>query len=115
MQLEMQPDLFSWRPVAPPASGSMQRPWTARDKERLAALYLEGNMPDVAAIARALGRSYSNVACQASRMGLAFTKRGVNAKMRRCIRQCGRDFWSEGFENRVCPTCKRSREYLECA
>ncbi len=110
-----QPDLFSWCQSAAPTRGDAPKPWTARDKDQLAALYLEGNMPDVAAIARALGRSYSNVACQASRMGLSFTRRGANAKMRRCIRQCGRSFWSEGFENRVCPTCKRSREYLECA
>ncbi|MCK1452835.1 hypothetical protein IVB36_18480 [Bradyrhizobium sp. 35] len=46
MQLEVhQPDLFSWRPVAPPAGSNTQTPWTPRDKERLAALYLEGNMP----------------------------------------------------------------------
>ena len=114
MQLEQQPDLFSWRQVAPPASGET-KPWTDHDRDRLAAMYLDGTMPDVAAIARALGRSYSNVACQAPRMGLSFTRRGANAKMRSCIRQCGRSFWSESFSNRVCPPCKRSREYLECA
>lgn len=107
--------LLEWRPAPPTIPAKTAPGWTQQDLDRLVALYTDGDMPDVAAIAKRLGRTYSMVACQASRLGLSFMKRGAQAKLRPCIRQCGRSFWSESFSNRVCPTCKRSKEYLECA
>jgi hypothetical protein len=114
--MQHQLNLLEWRdPTPPPMETASIKPWTPSDRDRLVSMYLDGDMPDVAAIAAALGRSYSNVASMASRTGLSFTRRGENAKLRRCMRQCGRDFWSESFSNRICPSCKRSKEYLECA
>lgn len=92
----MQLSLLEWRPAPPIIPAKTVAPaWTQQDLDLLVALYTDRDMPDVAAIAKRLGRTYSMVACQASRMGLSFTKRGTQSKLRQCIRQCGRSFWSE--------------------
>jgi hypothetical protein len=111
----MQLDLLDWQQPAPAltAAGKFV-PWPQKDVDKLVELYVAADVPDIETIAAKLGKTYSCVASQASRMGLAFTRRGAAAKMRKCIVQCGRSFWSEHVGNRICPTCKRG-DLMECA
>jgi hypothetical protein len=110
----MQLSLLDWqqKPAAPTKSAAAE--WTPKEIGRLVELYIEYDYPDVAEIAQRLGKTYAQVASMASRMGLSFTRRGEDAKLRRCL-PCGKDFWSESRSNRICMTCKRSKDYMECA
>lgn len=109
----MQLDLLAWQSPRKPAPAKTTD-WTQQELDRLVELYADSDVPDVAEIAAKLGKTYSMVASMASRMGLAHTRRGEDAKLRRCL-PCGKDFWSESKSNRICMTCKRSRDYMECA
>jgi hypothetical protein len=79
----MQLDLLTraQQPAPPPTVG-----WTAESKALLVRLYEGSEIPDVAAIARALGKSVSAVSSFASRMGLT-----SKSCMRRCANaKCAR-------------------------
>lgn len=119
MRLEAQPDLFSWRPSAPPPAPVRRsvcgEPWPKADTLTMVRLYVESERPDIAAVAKLMGKTYSQVSSQASNIGLSFENLGPNAGLKRCLR-CRDDFWSAHKRQiHICPGCKRSLEFLECA
>ncbi|MBR0995611.1 hypothetical protein JQ580_33395 [Bradyrhizobium japonicum] len=92
-------------------------PWTDADHERLTELYMMSPRPPIEQIAGILGRRVGAIQSQASRLSLA-SSAGPQAKMRKCMRACGRTFLSVNYGHRICGMCKSSAEFqnlLRCA
>lgn len=114
----MQLSLLEWcQPVpTPPArSGAVGPSWPRSDTLRMVQLYVSSERPDIAAVARAMGKTYGQVSSQAAKIGLSFDAIGPEAALKRCLR-CRDDFWSPHRRQvHICPTCKLSYEFRECA
>lgn len=113
----VQLSLLDWTPPpAPPVRTGVFAPsWSREETRRMVQLYVQSERPDVAAVARALGRTYSMVSSQASRIGLSFDALGPNAALKKCL-LCRDDFWSPHRRQvHICPGCKTSSEFMECA
>src|SRR4051812_35442709 len=111
----MQLDLLSWTPRAPVRAPLCPPPWSRADVLEMVRLYAQSSRPDIGAVARAMGKTYHQIASQASRIGLSFDALGPNAGLRRCM-CCREDFWSPSRRQiHICPGCKGSSEFMECA
>jgi hypothetical protein len=87
-------------------------PWSDDDRETRGALYAMTPRPPVEQISRVLGRSVRAIQARATWLQLA--RRADGGKMRKCIVQCGRTFFSTHVGNRIRPLCQRS-ELVRCA
>ncbi|MCG2645711.1 MULTISPECIES: hypothetical protein [Bradyrhizobium] len=77
------------------------RPWTATERDKLAALYTTEPRPSGKTIAQLPDRTESAVTTEASRLGL----NGRGMELRKCL-PCQRMFNSASKGDRICPRCE---------